>query len=94
LLFVFLLWVWSRRTRRGEVMVAFTMGYGFLRFLLELLRGDGQRGGLFGLSTSQIIGALTFFAAGVLWLWMRRTPVVVPVETAVSTKARKRGRRG
>jgi phosphatidylglycerol:prolipoprotein diacylglycerol transferase len=87
-LFGFLLWVWSRRKRRGEVMIAFTMGYGVLRFLLELLRGDEQRGGLFGLSTSQIIGVLTSVAAGVLWLWMRRTPVVVPVET------RQRGRRG
>ncbi len=36
--------VWSHRKRRGEVFVAFTMGYGVLRFLLELLRGDTQRG--------------------------------------------------
>ena len=72
LLFGFLLWVTSRRRRRGEVLVAFTMSYGALRFCLELLRGDDQRGGLYGLSTSQIIGVVTFVAAGALWAWLRK----------------------
>lgn len=72
LLFGFTMWVWRRRRRRGEVLVAFTMGYGALRFCLEILRDDDQRGGLCGLSTSQIIGAVTFVAAGVLWAWLRK----------------------
>ncbi|MEO6954952.1 MAG: prolipoprotein diacylglyceryl transferase [Polyangia bacterium] len=72
LLFGFTMWVWSRRRQRGEVLVAFTMGYGALRFCLELVRGDDQRGGLWGLSTSQFIGIVTFVAAGILWAWLRR----------------------
>ena len=66
MLFGVTMWTWSRRRRSGEVLVAFTMAYGALRFCLELLRGDDQRGGLRGLSTSQILGVLTFAAAGVL----------------------------
>jgi phosphatidylglycerol:prolipoprotein diacylglycerol transferase len=79
-LFVFLMWVWSRRKRRGEVMVAFTLGYGVLRFLLELLRGDDQRGAAAGLSTSQIIALVTSAAAAALWVRMRSgaTPVLAP----------------
>jgi phosphatidylglycerol:prolipoprotein diacylglycerol transferase len=71
-LFAFLLWVWSRRRARGEVLVAFTLGYGVLRFLLELARGDDQRGIAFGLSTSQWIAVVTSIAAALLWRRLRR----------------------
>ena len=39
----------------GQVFLAFVGGYATLRFLLEFLRND-DRGGLLGLSTSQLIG--------------------------------------
>ncbi len=94
LLFGLTLWVWSRRKRRGEVFIAFTMGYGVLRFLLELLRGDTQRGGLFGFSTSQIIGVVTFLVAGVLWIVLRRRPPLAPVSVSVIPPPRGKAKRG
>ena len=89
-LFLFLMWVWSRRKRRGEVMIAFTMAYGALRFALELVRGDGQRGAALGLSTSQLIAIATSIAAGALWLRLRAAPVPAPVPPT-PRRRRKRG---
>lgn len=43
-LLVLTLWVLSRRRFRGEVFFAFTFGYGYLRFLLEVVRDDSERG--------------------------------------------------
>jgi len=92
ILFAFLMWVWSRRKRRGEVMIAFTLGYGVLRFLLEILRGDDQRGGAGGLSTSQIIAIVTAAAAAVLWVRLRSmpAPAVVPSTSPSSAPAQPR----
>ncbi|MEP7050197.1 MAG: prolipoprotein diacylglyceryl transferase family protein [Pseudomonadota bacterium] len=40
-----LLWQLRQRARfRGEVFLAFTFGYGVLRFLLEIVRDDSERG--------------------------------------------------
>lgn len=75
-LFFFTLWLWRRRRHRGEVFAGFTMAYAVLRFLLEFLRGDDQRGARFGFSTSQLIAMATFTAAAVLWVSLRRTPLV------------------
>ena len=44
LLLVFTLWLLKRRRFRGEVFFAFTFGYGYLRFLLEIVRDDSERG--------------------------------------------------
>src|SRR5262249_57993312 len=51
-----------RRYRRfsGEMFVAFTMGYAVLRYWVEILRADEQRGNIGPLSTSQFIGVATF----------------------------------
>jgi phosphatidylglycerol:prolipoprotein diacylglycerol transferase len=50
-----LLWVHGRKRYDGQVFVAFLGLYAIGRFLLEMLRDD-DRGGLFALSTSQLIG--------------------------------------
>lgn len=69
-----------RRHRRfsGEMFAAFTMGYAVLRYLVEELRADGQRGAVGPFSTSQLIGIVTFaLAAGLLvslWRRWRRDP--------------------
>jgi phosphatidylglycerol---prolipoprotein diacylglyceryl transferase len=64
-----------RRWRRfsGQVFVAFTMGYAVLRYLVETLRADEQRGSVGPLSTSQFIGVSTFAAGLALlgWLYSR-----------------------
>jgi phosphatidylglycerol:prolipoprotein diacylglycerol transferase len=47
----------ARKRYDGQVFLAFTALYAIVRFVLEFFRDD-DRGGLFGLSTSQIIGLL------------------------------------
>lgn len=62
-----------RRYRKfsGEMFVAFTMGYAVLRYFVENLRADEQRGMIGPLSTSQFIGVSTFTAGLALLLWLR-----------------------
>src|SRR5262249_23106757 len=58
----------KKRKIDGMAFIAFVWGYGIPRFLLEFIRDDEQRGGLFGWSTSQIIGIVTSMMAVVLFL--------------------------
>jgi phosphatidylglycerol:prolipoprotein diacylglycerol transferase len=70
-LLIFLLLVrWVRRKRfDGEIILAYTFLYAVARFLLEYLRGDADRGFVFGgaLSTSQFIAVILAPAAAVLY---------------------------
>ena len=72
-----------RRYRKfsGEMFVAFTMGYAVLRFFVETLRADEQRGEIGPLSTSQFIGIVTFLLAGglliALWRKWKRDPKAI-----------------
>jgi phosphatidylglycerol---prolipoprotein diacylglyceryl transferase len=52
---VCLLWIHPRKRYDGQVFASFLVLYAVGRFLLEMLRRD-DRGGLLGLSTSQLIG--------------------------------------
>jgi phosphatidylglycerol:prolipoprotein diacylglycerol transferase len=69
-----------RRYRKfsGEMFVAFTMGYAVLRYYVESLRADEQRGNIGPLSTSQFIGVTTFLIGAALLAWLysrwRRDP--------------------
>ncbi len=62
---VCLLWVHPRKRYDGQVFVAFLALYAVARFLLEYLRRD-DRGGMLGLSTSQLIGIAMLVAAAAL----------------------------
>jgi phosphatidylglycerol:prolipoprotein diacylglycerol transferase len=57
-----------RRQKRspGYTLAVFAMGYGVLRFLIEIVRDDPGRGSIGALSTSQFIAVVTFVAAGAL----------------------------
>lgn len=57
-----MLYLHGRKRYDGQVFVAFVAGYAGLRFVLEFFRSD-DRGGLFGLSTSQLIGLLLIAGA-------------------------------
>jgi phosphatidylglycerol---prolipoprotein diacylglyceryl transferase len=61
-----------RRYRKfsGEMFVAFTMGYAILRYYVEILRADEQRGSIGPLSTSQFIGVTTFLAGAALLAYL------------------------
>lgn len=50
-----LIWLHPRKRYDGHVFVGFVALYALARFLLEFIRSD-DRGGLLGLSTSQLIG--------------------------------------
>ncbi len=65
---IFAVLMYLRRVRKfsGEVFVAWVVGYGVLRSIIEVYRGDSDRGNVGVLSTSQFIGAISVTAAGVL----------------------------
>jgi phosphatidylglycerol:prolipoprotein diacylglycerol transferase len=77
-LFGLLMLVRRYRKFSGEMFVAFTMGYAVLRYYVEILRADEQRGSIGPLSTSQFIGVTTFAAGlvllGFLYRRYRRDP--------------------
>jgi phosphatidylglycerol:prolipoprotein diacylglycerol transferase len=76
---VCLLWVHGRKRYDGQVFATFLALYAVARFLLETLRRD-DRGGLFGLSTSQLLGLLMVaVAAAIHWTRGRRRPVLPAV---------------
>jgi phosphatidylglycerol---prolipoprotein diacylglyceryl transferase len=87
LLCVGLFYVLFRLSRRkrfdGEVIVAYTVLYAIARFLLELFRGDADRGFLLGglLSTSQFIAIILAPAAILVWFVRRRVVLPHPPET-------------
>lgn len=64
-----LLWLHPRKRYDGQVFVAFMALYALARFVLEFFRSD-DRGGLVGLSTSQLIGVGLAALAG--WLHLAR----------------------
>jgi phosphatidylglycerol:prolipoprotein diacylglycerol transferase len=50
-------WLHGKKRYDGQVFLGFVALYAFARFVIEFWRSD-DRGGLFGLSTSQLIGIL------------------------------------
>ena len=65
--------VHPRKRYDGQVFVAFLALYAVARFLLEILRRD-DRGGLLGLSTSQLIGVVMIGCAVAIHLARSRAP--------------------
>ena len=63
-----------RRYRQfsGQMFCVFTMAYGVLRFFVETLRADEQRGEIGPLSTSQFIGLVTSVLAAAVYVWLYR----------------------
>jgi phosphatidylglycerol:prolipoprotein diacylglycerol transferase len=72
-----LLWMWKRQKFSGQVFALYMLLYSVLRFGLEFLRGDAERGLWLGgmISTGQSIAICTFAAGVVLWM-MRKGTVI------------------
>jgi phosphatidylglycerol---prolipoprotein diacylglyceryl transferase len=70
-----LYYVHPRKRYDGQVFVVFLVLYAVARCVLEFFRSD-DRGGLLGLSTSQIIGIALVAAAAALHRWLGRRPLV------------------
>lgn len=69
--FAFLTWLFGRRPRPGRVLASYLTVYGVGRFVIELWRGDADRGFVLGglLSTSQAI-AIGMVAMGLgIFVW-------------------------
>jgi phosphatidylglycerol:prolipoprotein diacylglycerol transferase len=70
----------DRRKFYGQLFLLYLMAYGFGRFGLEFLRGDAERGFLFGeyLSHSQFIALMIIVVAAFVYVrWSRRFAVEV-----------------
>jgi phosphatidylglycerol---prolipoprotein diacylglyceryl transferase len=80
------LWVRRQRCAHGEALAAFAMGYAVLRYAIETVRADQNRGFVGPFSTSQLI-ALVTFAAGLLLLGWLRTRSRVSGSLVASTSA-------
>lgn len=58
LLFIVLIWTLLHQPKPGRVTKLYLGSYATLRLVLEFLRGDVERGGMLGLSTSQWVSLL------------------------------------
>jgi len=69
-----LAWLYRRGLATGRVFASYLMLYGTGRSLLELTRGDAERGFVFHglMSTSQLIGVLLVAAGAAIWVWSGR----------------------
>jgi phosphatidylglycerol:prolipoprotein diacylglycerol transferase len=67
-LFLFGLLMYLRKVRKfsGQVFLGWVFGYGILRSVIEIYRGDSDRGSVGPLSTSQFIGIVSVLAGVVL----------------------------
>jgi phosphatidylglycerol:prolipoprotein diacylglycerol transferase len=107
-LFVVRLRLKRRKHCDGEVILSYTLLYAVARFILEFLRGDADRGFVFGglLSTSQFIGIVSVVLGIGLFIALlrkyRRDPeslrlwqhVPVKAQAKVETSGGKRRQRG
>jgi phosphatidylglycerol---prolipoprotein diacylglyceryl transferase len=72
-LFVLLVWIRKHRPFSGLVFLAWVIGYGIMRPLIEIVRDDDQRGNVGALSTSQFIGIVSVvLGIGLLIALVRR----------------------
>jgi phosphatidylglycerol:prolipoprotein diacylglycerol transferase len=70
---LFLVLAVRRRQRAaGQALAAFALGYGVLRYVIEIVRADPNRGVIGPWSTSQFIAIATFAAASALLYVQRR----------------------
>lgn len=77
LLFVIGVWIERRKTFHGQTMAIIIALYAILRGIVEIFRGDADRGIFFGLSTSQLIGLVNLTAAVMIYRYCRkRYPIV------------------
>jgi phosphatidylglycerol:prolipoprotein diacylglycerol transferase len=80
LIFLFLLWLAPRKRFNGQVTLAYVALYSAVRFGLEFLRGDPDRGAWFGgtVSTSQLIAIALVLGVALLLPRVRRTQAIMP----------------
>jgi phosphatidylglycerol---prolipoprotein diacylglyceryl transferase len=75
-LLLLVLGVRRRQHVSGQALVAFALGYSVLRYLIEIVRADSDRGTVGPWSTSQFLAIATFVAASALLTVLRCGRVV------------------
>jgi phosphatidylglycerol:prolipoprotein diacylglycerol transferase len=105
-LFGLLMLIRKYRAFSGQVFLAWVLGYGIMRPLIEIVRDDDQRGNVGPLSTSQFIGLASVVLGLALLVQLvrkyRRDPqslrlwqhVPVQVQAKVEPSGGKRRKRG
>lgn len=70
----FLNWFYPRRKFDGQIVLLLFMLYAAIRFMIEFLRGDVERGVYYGgaISTAQITGIVVIAVGGVVYAVLRR----------------------
>jgi phosphatidylglycerol:prolipoprotein diacylglycerol transferase len=83
--FLVLAWMIRHKKFEGQIIGAYLFLYGVARYFMEFLRGDPDRGSVFGgaMTGTQFISILLVLTGGVLWL--RRAEIQQP---AVAKAAR------
>ncbi|MGH9407362.1 MAG: prolipoprotein diacylglyceryl transferase [Terriglobia bacterium] len=86
IIFLILIWFYTRKTRDGQIFVMYLMMYAVARFFLEYYRGDTDRGIFFhgALSTAQLV-AIAAFVLGIILILNLRKPRA-PAESPRSVK--------
>lgn len=90
-IFCILLWSYRRKRYDGQIFVLYLALYAVARFAIEFLRGDEDRGFVFGhlLSTSQFIAILMLALAAVLTIRLRKQTPPVPASPAGGNERRR-----
>jgi phosphatidylglycerol---prolipoprotein diacylglyceryl transferase len=67
--FVFLFWLFKRKSFEGQIIGSYLFIYGVARYFIEFIRNDPDRGNFFGIMTgTQFIAVCMVVAGGLLWL--------------------------
>ena len=85
--FFVLMWLLKRRKFDGQVFGAFMFIYGVARFFIEFLRGDSDRGFVFGgaLTVTQLIAIGLVLGGGLIW-WLRPGAKTAPTQTVSAAR--------
>lgn len=85
LFLVLALWLRPRKRFHGQVLAAWLLSYAVLRTVIEVFRGDVERGVIAGLGVGQWTSIVIFAAGLVVWAFGRRLPVAeVPARRAIA----------
>jgi phosphatidylglycerol:prolipoprotein diacylglycerol transferase len=75
-IFALLIFLWKRRSFKGQIIYAYMMLYSLERFIGEFWRDD-PRGQIMNLSTSQFISSFIFSVAFISYCWLRGFPPIL-----------------
>jgi phosphatidylglycerol:prolipoprotein diacylglycerol transferase len=80
LIFFFLLWLARRKRFNGQVVLAYVALYSALRFAIEFVRGDPDRGTWFhgAVSTSQLIAIVLLIGVALVFPRLRKGQALAP----------------